>query len=169
VSDDRIDPPAERYRHGKIVSIPALREDKAGGGHKEKAGEVIPFNLWECSLDQMYDRGHLGGRQEDAERRYSAGLWLRQLYLSVAGSVGVAAYHDAWNAYDPRVDGMSDQDAWNFKVLWDTRKQMKHHWRPLECVCILDRRYKQAWPALHTALDVLSDYRPEDLRNIRRA
>ena len=165
---DRQLPTPERFRKGdNIIEISVLKED-GKGGYSEKAGELVALNTTESALDYMFHKGYLGGRQEDAERRYSAGMALRQLYLSVAGSIGVAAYHDAWNAFDPFVNQFSDQDCWNFRVLWDTQKYLRHRWRPVECVCILNRRYK-TWPALHTALDILHDYRPPDLRKFKSA
>ncbi len=155
---DRQLPPPERFRKGdNIIEISVLHEGKAG--YKSKAGELVAFNATECSLDLMYHRGHLGNRQDDAERRHAAGMWLRQLFLKLHGSIGVASYHDAWHHFTDISSHMSEVDAWNFKCMLDTREHMGSMWRPLECVCIMDRRYGKAWPALHNALDVLADYR----------
>jgi len=156
VTDRDIGPP-ERHRKGdKIVELEVMREDRAG--YKSKAGEVVAFNATECSLDVMWERGHLGP-EKDAKRRRDAGWWLRELYLRLHGSIGVQGYHDAWSKFSDVASNMSEADSWNFKVMMDTQRTLKHHWRPLECVCILDRRYSQAWPALHTALDLLADHR----------
>ena len=154
---DRQLPTPERFRKGdNIIEISVLKEDK--GGYKEKAGELVAFNATECSLDLMYHRGHLGS-QEDAERRHAAGMWLRQLFLRLHKSTGVASYHDAWFKFTDLSSDMDEISCWNFRCLMDTKEFMGSHWRPLDCVCIMDRRYAKAWPQLQDALDILADWR----------
>lgn len=159
MSNDRDTGPPERYRHGdRIIPFQVVEKDKAG--YKAKAGEIAMLNQSECSLDLMYHRGHLGNHDHDAKRRYDAGMWLRELHLKLHNvSVGVASYSDAWHKFQDIASDLSDVDCWNFKAFLETRRALKHHWRPLECVCIMDRRYGKAWPALHTSLDLLADLR----------
>ncbi len=159
MSDSRDTGTPERHRKGDNI-IPYQVIEKAKVGFKEKAGEVVMLNRSECSLDDMLHRGWLGSRQEDAERRHAIGMWLRQLWLSLHGSIGVASYHDAGSKYADISSNMSQVDAWNFKCLLETRKFMGSHWRPLECVCIQDLR-TGSWPALHDALDILAEHRGE--------
>lgn len=156
--DERDTGPPERYRHGdKIIPFQVIEETKRG--FKERAGDIVMLNKSECSLDEMLHKGWLGGRQDDAERRHAAGMWLRELFLRLHQSIGVASYHDAWHRFTDISSNMSDVDCWNFKALLDTREFMGSLWKPLDAVCIMDRRYKKPWPLLQDALDVLADYR----------
>lgn len=156
--DERDIGPPERHRKGdNIIPFQVIEEAKIG--FQARAGELVMLNRSECSLDDMLHKGWLGGRQDVADRRHAAGMWLRQLFLSLHGSIGVASYHDAWHRFADISSNMKDVDCWNFKCLLDTREFMGSMWKPLDCVCIMDRRYKKPWPALHDALDLLADYR----------
>ena len=160
LTEDHDKGPPERYRKGdNIIPFQVIEQVKDALGYKAKAGEIVMLNQSECSLDTMYHRGHLGGHQEDAKRRYDAGMWLRELYLRLHASVGVAAYHDAWSKFQDISSNLSDVDAWNLKCLAETRHFMGSHWRPLDAVCIMDRRYARPWPKLQEALDILAEYR----------
>ena len=159
MSEDRDIGTPERHRKGDKI-IPFQVIEKAKAGYRAKAGEIVMLNQSECSLDDLLHRGWLGGRQEDAERRHAAGMWLRALWLRLHASIGVASYHDAWGKFTDISSNMSQVDAWNFKCLMETKEFMGWtHWKPLDCVCIMDRRYKSPWPALHDSLDILADYR----------
>ena len=148
----------ERHRKGdKIIPFQLMEETSAG--FKPRAGEVVMLNKSECSLDDMLHRGWLGGRQEDAERRHAAVMWLRELWLGLHQSIGIASYHDAKSKFSDLSCHMTEVESWNLGCLMDTKEFMGLHWRPLDAVCIMDRRYGTSWPALCEALDILADYR----------
>lgn len=158
MAEDRDTGPPERHRHGDKI-IPFQVIERAKVGFRAKAGEVVMLNQSECSLDDMLHRGWLGGRQEDAERRHAAGMWLRELWLKLHGSIGVASYHDAWHRFVDISSNMSQVDAWNFKCLMETREFMGSLWAVLDAVCIQDVRYRRPSSRLQDALDVLAEHR----------
>ena len=92
---------------------------------------------YECLLDHLLD-------SEVIEPvLYDAGVWLRSLYLRTRQSEGVSRYGDLGydrdagrTSYGPE---MSDEQAWNLKVLRDTMLSMGAHWAAVRRLCCDDR------------------------------
>lgn len=120
------------------------------------AGNVILTGmreLQECRLDILYRTDKLG-REDDARRRYNAGMWLRHLYLKTHRTKGVGSYSPTHGGGGE----MSDVQAWNFKCYQDTANDLRKVWPLLERLCCEDN----AWGGpvkIMLALDILAEKR----------
>ena len=109
--DRDIGTPQRHAKGHRIVDYQPLRDGK--DGYQQKAGELVALVLEECSLDVLYHRDLLG---KDKDRRYAAGLWLRELYLKTHPSTTVSAYHDAASRSADISSNTTDAQSWNLKV-----------------------------------------------------
>lgn len=102
---------------------------------------------FECELDRLKENGLL---EPHTQRRYTAGMWLRQLHINLYASQGIGAY-----SRDSIADTgeMSDQQAWNFRCYLDVQKAMSRKWNVLYTVCCDDKRY----PHLMVVKDALDE------------
>lgn len=109
----------------------------------------------ECELDRLFQSGILGNDEVSAKRRYSAGMWLRQLYIGLYASEGIGCY-----SKDRITDTgeMSDQQSRNFKTYLDTQRAVPKYWRVLFTVCCESKKYPRVY-AIHDALDELARHR----------
>ncbi|WP_282608899.1 hypothetical protein [Pelagibius sp. Alg239-R121] len=92
---------------------------------------------YECLLDQLLDQEVI------KPELYDAGVWLRSLYLRTRVSEGVSRYGDLGfdrdggrSSFGPE---MSDELAWNLRVLRDTMLSLGGHWASLRKLCCDDQ------------------------------
>lgn len=113
----------------------------------------------ECGLDRLYRTGRLG-LDEDAKRRYDAGMELRELYFSAG------VHRRTTSSYQPfgtRGGGdVSDHEAKKRKELRDTMRALPYLASlVLQDTCWFDHPPKcpTGWAILVDALDRLADQR----------
>lgn len=125
-----------RSRH-KIRSVPT-----------EDAGIDATLILDECLLDTLKFAGQLDGpKQEDVQRRYDAGIWLRRLFgrAGLRRRVGMS-----FEPRSPSEPAMSDARAWNFRCWKETMQDMGRYRFVLQRVCCFDEM-----PGSYSLLDLV--------------
>ena len=112
----------------------------------------------DCLLARAFWSGHLRDPSDrddaPAQRRYDAGLWLRQLFYEKAalGPVIIGRYGEAQGTGD-----IEEHVAWNRKVYNDVHRALGAVARILEASVILDEPCRAM--VLRKALDVLANHR----------
>src|SRR5215469_194590 len=101
----------------------------------EDAGIEAAQVLEECLLDTLRISGRLG-QGDDCQRRFSIGLWLRNLFdrAGLRPRVGMS--------FEPPVQGapqMTESQAWNHRCWVETMRALPRHAYILREVCVFDR------------------------------